>query len=292
MQTRAVRDMLEVDKAKALALFREILPLSLAPSTCEGLLLYDVSDFYRTLGAVANTAFDEKQRAKEEHLNFLLGYVGQATSAAEISPLKVLVEEAALTSEQRQIVSIRVAGVAERMRTDTMCGSSTAKLEQYWQSAGSKQLPEDGAKLRARADGHEYTESDRSSAEWQQRLTDFLSELDGWTPGPEESEADYYHEKSIVFEALLDMVPLGQQRDKLLVDYVAFVGQSALQQESPVEWFRGASDTLERIRHSSNAEIPKLLDLYQNSGSPTLALEVALEKVLGAKLPPSMTGEN
>jgi len=292
LQSRAVRDMLAVDKPRAVALFREIPPLALAPSTCEDALVFEVSDFYRTLLGIANAAFDEKQRAKEEHVTFVLDYLGQVTSATQLQPLSGAIQNMTLTPEQREILTNRLDGMVARMPQGLVCKDCAAKLDRYWQSAAAKQLLEDGTKLRSSGDGRTYTESDRSTAEWQQRLVDFLSELDGWTPGPEESEADYYHEKCIVFEALIDLVPLGQQRDKLLADYVAFINHSSLQQESPVEWFMEPSSMLERIRHSSDGEIPKVLDLYQNSGNPTLALEVALEKALGAKLPPSMTGDN
>jgi len=292
LQSRAVRDMLAVDKAKARELFQEIPKFALAPLTCDDALVYDVSDFYQVLGAIANAAFSKEEQAKEQHIDFILDYLGQATSPAQLAPLAMIGKNAAATTEQREILTNRLDGMVARMPQGLVCKDGAAKLDRYWQSAAAKQLLEDGTKLRSSGDGRTYTESDRSTAEWQQRLVDFLSELDGWTPGPEESEADYYHEKCIVFEALIDLVPLGQQRDKLLADYVAFINHSSLQQESPVEWFMEPSSMLERIRHSSDGEIPKVLDLYQNSGNPTLTLEVALEKALGAKLPPSMTGDN
>jgi len=95
-----------------------------------------------------------------------------------------------------------------------------------------------------------------------------------------------------VFEALMEMVPVGQQRDKLFTDFLGFINRSSLQQLNPVEWFIEPDTMLERMRHSNGSEVPKALDLYQNSGNATLALAVALEKAFGAKLPPSITGEN
>ncbi len=292
LQSRAVRDMLTIDKPKAVELFRDIPPLALAPSTCEDVLVYDVADFYQTLGALVNTAFDQKQRTKEEHVTFLLDYLEQASSVAQTTPLAAVVKDVAVTPDQRAILVNRLDGVVARLPQNLVCKDDARKLDRYWQSTNAKQVGADLAKLRMSPEGRVYADSDRTSPDWQQHLADFLSELAAWTPAPEESDADYYHEKCIVLEALIELVPPGTQRDKLFAEFLGFINQSALQQQSPVEWFMEADAMLERLRHSDNSELPKVLDMYQNSGSATLALEVELEKALGAKLPASFNTEN
>ena len=80
LESRAVRDMLPLDPVNARKLFGEIARPMLAPLTCDDALVYDLSDFYQALGAVVNGAFTQKQHSKNDHLNFLTDYLGQAAS--------------------------------------------------------------------------------------------------------------------------------------------------------------------------------------------------------------------
>jgi hypothetical protein len=325
LQSRAVRDMLAMDKAKARDLFRDIPPPALAPLTCDDAMVYDVADFYRTIGIVANTAFSEKERAKEAHINFMLDYLGQAVSPVQLAPLARLIKNANATPAQTELLWTRFKGLVESIQGDGRSNSAaiaalsaeggpglqvsfekyeqtaqicknepgvTPKLERFWQTPKAQTLLEDGLKLRLAPDGRLFTEADRSTLEWQQRLTDYLSKLTDWTSGQDQSVAVYYHQKSLVFEALLELIPAGPQWDKVLLDFVNFIGNSDLQQQSPVEWFIQASSVLERVRHSNDSTLTKLSDAYQRSGNSVLALEIALEKTLGARLPASATGEN
>src|SRR5579864_4554568 len=62
LESRAVRDMLPLDAAKARELFENIVRPSLATLTCDDALVYDVGEFYQTLAAVANATFTQKER--------------------------------------------------------------------------------------------------------------------------------------------------------------------------------------------------------------------------------------
>jgi hypothetical protein len=140
-------------------------------------------------------------------------------------------------------------------------------------------------------DNHSLNEAERATPEWQQQLADYLGQLAGWTSSQEKSEADYYHQKCIVYEALMELVPAGAQRDKLFSEYVSFISNSGLEQQSPVEWFMHAHSMLERLRRMNAGEVVKALEAYQNSGNAVLALEVMLEKTLGA-VPQGLVAEN
>src|SRR6266850_1688280 len=72
LASRAVRDMTPIDSTRARAMFQEILRPALTPLTCDDALVYDVSDYYRTLGMIVDASFNEKERKKDEHINFLL----------------------------------------------------------------------------------------------------------------------------------------------------------------------------------------------------------------------------
>jgi hypothetical protein len=184
-------------------------------------------------------------------------------------------------------VAVLVNGDAEPPKT-----AATPKVERYWESPEAKRLLVDANKLRFGPAGAPLSDSDRATREWQQQLTDFLSQLADWTSGQEKSEADFYHQKCVVFEALIELMPASPQRDKTLQAYVDFISNSNLQQESPVEWFMQAHSMLERVRSTNAGEPAKLLDAFQSSGNPVLALYSALEKSFGGKLPSWVTISN
>jgi hypothetical protein len=337
LQSRAVRDMLPIDSAKARQLFQEIPRPALAPLTCYSPLFYDVSDFYLTLGAVAQNAFTAQERKKEEDLNFLLDYMGQVSSPAQLAPLARVIKNASVSPPQRDILWTKFYGLLESMQPDGRSFSAalddvkneilpgaegsfekfkqsskgcpddarpgvtldlsqgpvhsgkTPEVEHYWESSAAKQLLEGIQKLRFTSDGKLIPESARASQEWQDKLTDFLSRLADWTSSQEKSEADYYHEKCVVYEALVELIPPGTQRDKTLEAYLDFISNSNLQRESPVDWFMHANSMLERVSNAGNGEPAKLLNAFESSGNAVLVLCAAKQKIFGAQVPAWVT---
>ncbi len=328
LESRAVSDMVPIDPAEARKLIQEIPPPVFEPLSCDDALFYDVSDFYLALTAVVNSSFSAQEHAKEEHVNFLLGYAGQVTSPAQLVPMAQTIRGAGVTAEQREVLWARLNALLPNLQSDDRSFSallaeppagmdfilaavrqrsagckndatgsltngaiqvnksgSTPKVEAYWQSAEAQRMMDDGKKLRFGDGGKVLTEADRSTPEWQQRLTDYLSALAAWSPSSEKSEADYYNEKCTVYIALVELIPPGPQRDKMLEAFIDFIGNSPLEQQSPVEWYNQANFMLERARGSRDGEAAKVLEAFERSGNPVLALETALDKTLGAKMP-------
>jgi hypothetical protein len=161
---------------------------------------------------------------------------------------------------------------------------ATPKLDPYWQSANAQQLLQAGTKLRFASSTQLLSDADRATAEWQQHLADYLNLIADWAQDQQESEAVYYHEKCIVYTALLDLVPAGAQSDKILADYVDFVGNSGLYQQSPAEWYVEPHTLLDRSLTNPGLH-SKVLEAFERSGNPVLALEVALDKAFSSSLP-------
>lgn len=333
LQSRAVRAMVTIDPAKARELFLQIPRPALAPLTCQDALVYDTADYYQALTAVVHTGFSAQARKKEEHLTFLLDYLGQASSPSQLAPLARVVKSVDVTPQQREIVLTKFNGLLESMQSDDRSFSasldeigreitpemqasfekyklkskgcpddsrqgvtiemskgpvhagSTPHLDRYWESAQAKAMLEAGLKLRFTRDGKIISESARSSREWQQQLVDYLSQLADWKSDQEKSEADYYHQKCIVYEALVELIPPSPQRDKTIQAYVDFIVNSNLQQQSPVEWFMHAHSMLERVRNTNSGEPNKMLDAFESAGNPVLMLYAAEEKIFGAQIP-------
>jgi len=338
LESRAVRDMLPLDPAKAREMFQEIARPALPALTCDDALVYDVSDYYQALGAVVDSAFTRKERAKEEHLNFLLDFLGQAASPAQLLALVPVVQGAGVTPQQRELLWARFNGLLETLQPDDRSFSaslglfgamsapemqvslekyrqrghvcetdsapadrsrstsqqqntpSTPKLERYWQSAQAQTLFQAGQGLRFSSQRDLRSEADRATPQWQQQLADYLGQLAGWTPDQEKSEADYYHQKCDVYQSVVELVPPGPEQDKLLEDYVAFISDSNLYQQSPAEWFLGPAALMERLQ-SDSQELRRVFAAFLASGNPVLALEARLRQTIGAGLPSWIIGQ-
>jgi hypothetical protein len=324
LESRAVKAMLGIDVPQARELFDEIPPPALAPLSCDDALVYDLSNFYQLLAAMVNRGFTEKERAKQDHVNFLLGYIAQASSPLQFAPLADVIESANVTPAQREVIRIRFNGMLENTRPDgrsfsvlladrgkmppqlqafldknAVSGvgcpddavtarrpqSATPKLDLYWQSPEATRLLDDGKKLRYNANNQALSDADRATPEWRQQLADYLNELANWGPADEKSEADYFHQKCMVFVNLIELIPPGSDRDQALAAFIDFLNGSSLQRQSPVEWYVEASGMLERVRGQGNGEPGKVQEGFEGSGSPILALSNALDNALGRKIP-------
>jgi len=321
LESRAVRDMLPLDPIKARRMFTEIARPMLPSLTCDDALFYNLSDYYQALSAVVNGSFSQKERAKDDHLNFLSDYLGQASSPLELAPMAVVIEGVSVTNQQRQGLWARLGGLMENMQADDRslsaalpaldsmslpevqsslekyrqrshgCESDTSadnakkprtpKLDSYWQSPNSRQLLDPGKKLRVDKNGNTLSDADRSTPEYEQQVSDYLNQIGGWAADQENSEADFYHEKCTVLMALIELVPPGPDNDKIIADYVDFVGNSNLYQQSPAEWFVEPRAFLDRFQ--PGATRTAILDAFQSSGNPVLGLEFTLEKASSRK---------
>src|SRR5579884_912542 len=95
--------------------------------------------------------------------------------------------------------------------------------------------------------------------------------------GLESFKADYFHEKAIVFEALLELTPPGELRDRVLENYIGFLQGSNLAQQSPVEWFWHVRATVDRLA-TNRAAAAQLQSALARSGNVILALEAILDE--------------
>jgi hypothetical protein len=152
LQSRAVRDMLPIDPLKARELFQDITRPTLAPLTCDDALVFEVSDYYQALSAVVNAAFSFKERSKEEHLNFLLDYLSQATSPAQLAALVPVIQGAGVSPQQREILWSRFNGLLEGLQPDDR--SFSASLDTFG-SVGAPEMQVSLEKYRQKSHGCE-----------------------------------------------------------------------------------------------------------------------------------------
>jgi hypothetical protein len=110
-----------------------------------------------------------------------------------------------------------------------------------------------------------------------------LSDLSGWRDDEEETEEDYYHQKSVLYEGLLELVPEESARAPVLASYVSFLSKPVIQHDKPLDWFLHVSGLLEWARAADTEERARVLNLLNDSGDPILHLYAELERLLPVK---------
>jgi hypothetical protein len=161
-----------------------------------------------------------------------------------------------------------------------------ANYYEYWQTPQARQLLDGARQLQFGSPDRQRTEqvganvraeplspAERASGEWQEMHRQLLNTLDKWKPEHEASVADYLHQKSVIFEGLIDVTPEGPLREKVLSDYVLFLRENQLLMESGIEWFFH----LRRLISQSDSD-RQFMELLRSSGNPVIELYIALGK--------------
>ncbi len=364
LQSRAVDNMLAVDKAAARQLFERLTRPALGVTPCKNPLIPDISTYYDLLVRMALEAYTAQDGEKNSRLAFGQTSIDAIRSTVEIAPAIQFIVAVPWTASQFEIVTGSLIGrmqslgpddrsfswssgkielamaslvarakqynahperlaeayrsylvnslhaprcadnIALRARTvsgealelfgetvrgelapiaadEMKPGKAEAEpgIENYWQTPESKEIFAQCLALRTGADGRNLTEADRRSREWRRQLNDFLNTLAKWQPASENSEADYYHQRAVVYEALLELAPAGEVRSRILDDYVSFLNSSNVQQQNPVEWYWHIKSTIDRIRGTQPAEAQRVIAALSASGNTVLVLTANLERV-------------
>jgi hypothetical protein len=171
----------------------------------------------------------------------------------------------------------------ERQRGSAQCSGQggAVKLHGYWTSPEAQALLARGLKLRWGPEGvpgRMLTLEERKAAEWQTQLAEALNEMESWKPAPAESEADYFHQRCLFYQALVELTPPGARRDNVVAAFLGYLANSPTQRESPAEWLARGAEILSRLRLSGDSGAERLLDAFASSANPALALTARLER--------------
>jgi hypothetical protein len=153
------------------------------------------------------------------------------------------------------------------------------KIQSYWRTPRSKRLLSAIKHLRFGSTTQSLTNEQRQSAEWQAEARQFLSELADWEQQNEPSPVDYFHERAILCTSLIELIPNRDLRDSVIRSCVAFLSQSPMRKESPVEFLPHMNAMLEKGE--------SVIEAMRNSEDPVLALYANLETVAQAVSPAS-----
>lgn len=135
-----------------------------------------------------------------------------------------------------------------------------AKADGYFDAGSGKQLAQDFQQLRTTV----------GKPEWGKKLAEFLSEFEEWKPsaGPPVSSIDAFHQKMTVLHGLYQLIPPGEDRDKLAARAIEFLKGNEVERQYPAEWLFQVSS----FAGSALNGKAKLLDGFRESGDAGLVL--------------------
>lgn len=159
------------------------------------------------------------------------------------------------------------------------------KVYHYWQRPKSKALLTNIKSLRFGKSENGLSIKDRSTPEWQQDVLQFLEKMEDWKVVDEETEADYLHQKSVLYNGLVQLVPPGTLHSNVLRSYALFLRDSRMQKESPGQWLYYAKLVLRTGGELKGKEQEEFMNILNNSGSPPFLVYSELGRLLSTGKP-------
>jgi hypothetical protein len=155
-----------------------------------------------------------------------------------------------------------------------------AKRFEYWHTPKSAKLLTSIRKLRFGDTKTELILAERSTQKWRQSLMEFMQEMNEWKPEDEKSEADYFHQRNVLYDSLVRITP-GSLRAVVLLDYALFLRDSRMQKTSPIEWLYYVKRLLREGKSLTNKEHDEFINILRVASTEYIPLYLDLERLLG-----------
>lgn len=246
-----------------------------------------------TMGSIDTLVakFKERGLPNDEILESYRAYLinqltGQRCAETDSAKEQKALETSLVTHFNERLRFLAYKNIAPISEDDIKPGrrEGSVRDEVYWTSAKSKSLLSAMRKLRFKSPGKEFNAQEKESAEWQSQLSELMRALASWMPNDENSEEDYFHQKSVLYYALIKVIPADNRYDGLryevLRDFADLLSSSPLQKEKPAEWFLHAKILIDRANTAKPPERDKLISVIYNSRSTILHLYVQKNELI------------
>jgi hypothetical protein len=180
---------------------------------------------------------------------------------------------------QSRLTGMNLGVIREsEIKTDAKGSGPHVPRLSRWNSLTYSQLLESAQKVNTPLTQEELTEGrTENDAIWLSQAQDVLTRLNAWS-NDGESEADFFHQKAILLEALARRTIGTPVHADVLDSFVVFLEQNSYQDVTPIDWFFGAELLLETnaISNGANADLKRLVD----SREPVLSVYARLQSLL------------
>jgi hypothetical protein len=156
--------------------------------------------------------------------------------------------------------------------------SGAAKVARWCQDAECRAISEQYRALVIGPNDVGYTDAEKDSVEWKNKLADMLSALDAWRESSGISGSEYFQEKSQTYHNLLQAAPNGPERETVLRAMLNYLSQSRSQVERSLEWFLPVNGLIGQMGLDPLGLGSMASDLRQ-ANDPVISLYANLEKL-------------
>jgi hypothetical protein len=105
LQSKAVMKMIALDRARARAMFEQILLPSIDTLTCKDSLVPDLHHYYEVMGAIAEQCFTPQEKKSSLPTQFLVDRIEKIKSIPEITPAEKMITDSKSSPEELWLLS-------------------------------------------------------------------------------------------------------------------------------------------------------------------------------------------
>lgn len=154
-----------------------------------------------------------------------------------------------------------------------------AKFLKYWETDEAKAMLNKIKELSRKEDGGQISEADTQSLEWQQRLRDYLSELEAWQGDHEASSLAAFNQKCVLYRGLLRRSNEGPLQNTVARSYAQYLSKAGVKEEGRIDWFMHVNELLEMAEVSAKQKNNTLLELLVHSSDTTIRLNAEFKRL-------------
>jgi|GEM_PF-1988727 len=118
LRSRILREMVTLDRAKARAMFESIARPRLEPRPCSDPFIADVAAYYDAAAVIAQSAYSDREKSSEQHVQFLTALIAGAQSPNEIAAYVRSLQSIALTGSELSLLAGAIAAKLESIAPD------------------------------------------------------------------------------------------------------------------------------------------------------------------------------
>jgi len=145
------------------------------------------------------------------------------------------------------------------------------------QEADCRNLTDQMRGLMMNAGNRAYSDSEKASPEWQEKLRQYLAAVENWK-GDSTTGAQVYREKSGLYSDLLAITPPGRMQETVVQATLDFVRAGEYQARNRMEWFLPANVLIGRMELEPLG-LGKLAPRVRTANDPVVSFYLDLESI-------------
>ncbi len=318
LQAMAVKQMIPIDRAKAWDMFNEMQPPTVAKGSCEDLLLDNPSAYYDLIPLVIKLP----ARSMNAETSWMNNFVVRVQSPVELPLIMNAIGRSIVVSEQWNLLGASLAAVLDSISGDDRAFTSslpevqeklalTEQMMRSWANpeplivahrnyldrhlkeprcGENKNVPVFADASRAQfmhlmfgGASRGLSDADKNTEAWRDEFQAYFRTILDAKPQSAETEEAFFLRKGGMLTAAVTMVPTGAERDKVVVQFLAYLANENMQQANFLLWFDQLAKLADLTRSLRPADHDGFLRAVEATGHPVMSLYAMRERILVAR---------